>query len=41
MIKRIGKVDNISFLKKADAQKVILALRDITEKAGYNPDESE
>jgi phage gp16-like protein len=40
MIKRIGKVDNIRFLKKVDAQKVILALRDITEKAGYNPDES-
>jgi hypothetical protein len=38
MIKRIGGVDDIRFLEKKDAQKVILALRDITGKAGYNPD---
>jgi hypothetical protein len=36
---RIGGVGDIRFLKKEDAQKVILALRDITEKAGFNPDE--
>jgi hypothetical protein len=39
MIKRIGGVEDIRFLKRTDAQKVILALRDITGKAGYNPDE--
>jgi hypothetical protein len=38
MIKRIGGVDDIRFLDKKDAQKVLLALRDITKKAGYNPD---
>jgi hypothetical protein len=38
MIKRIGGVEDIRFLKRVDAQKVILALRDITQKAGYNPD---
>jgi hypothetical protein len=38
MIKRIGGVEDIRFLKRVDAQKVILALRDITKKAGYNPD---
>jgi hypothetical protein len=38
MIKRIGGVEDIRFLRKRDAQKVILALRDITGKAGYNPD---
>jgi hypothetical protein len=38
MIKRIGGVEDIRFLRKKDAQKVILALRDITGKAGYNPD---
>ena len=37
MIKRIGGVEDISFLKREDAAKVILALRDITEKAGYSP----
>jgi hypothetical protein len=37
---RIGGVDDIRFLKKKDAQKVILALRDITEKAGRDPDKS-
>jgi phage gp16-like protein len=38
MIRRIGKVDDISFLSKKDATKVIQALRDITAKAGYAPD---
>jgi hypothetical protein len=41
MIYRIGGVNDIRFLKRTDAQKVILALRDISEKAGYNPDEPE
>jgi phage gp16-like protein len=39
MLKRVGGVEDVSFLKKELAQKVILALRDITKKAGYNPDE--
>ena len=39
MIYRIGGVNDIRFLKKKDAQKVILALRDIAGKAGFNPDE--
>jgi hypothetical protein len=38
MIKRIGGVDNIQWLTRENAGKVILALRDITRKAGYNPD---
>lgn len=38
MIKRIGSVDDISFLHRSNATSVILALRDICEKAGYNPD---
>jgi hypothetical protein len=38
MIYRIGGVSDIRFLKKTAAQKVILALRDITKKAGFNPD---
>lgn len=38
IIKRIAKVDDISFLEKKYATAVILALRDISEKAGYNPD---
>jgi hypothetical protein len=38
MVKRIGRVDDIRFLSKADATGVILALRDITGKAGYHPD---
>jgi len=41
MIKRIGKVDNISFLSRRNASAVILALRDICWKAGYNPDSKE
>lgn len=38
MVKRIGGVDDVRFLRRENAQKVILALRDITEKAGYHPD---
>jgi hypothetical protein len=38
MIKRIGGVDNIQWLTRENARKVILALRDIARKAGYNPD---
>ena len=41
MIKRIGHVDDIRFLKKTDATNVILALRDITKKAGFDPDEEQ
>ena len=39
MIRRIAGVDDIRFLSKVNAQKVIIALRDITKKAGFNPDE--
>lgn len=38
MVKRIGGVDNIQWLTRENARKVILALRDIAWKAGYNPD---
>ncbi len=38
MVVRIGGVDDISFLSRKDAAKVIQALRDIAEKAGFNPD---
>lgn len=41
LIKRIGKVDDISFLPRRAASAVILALRDICWKAGYNPDTKE
>jgi len=41
IIKRIGKVDDISFLPKRSASAVIVALRDICWKAGYNPDTKE
>lgn len=41
MIKRIGKVDDIRFLTRRDASAVILALRDICWKAGFNPDSKE
>jgi phage gp16-like protein len=37
-IKRIARVDTIRFLDRKSAQKVILALRDITGKTGYDPD---
>jgi hypothetical protein len=38
MIKRIGGVDDIRFLLKANATKVILALREIAYSRGYDPD---
>jgi hypothetical protein len=38
MVKRIGGVDNIRFLTRLAARKVILALRDIADKAGFDPD---
>jgi hypothetical protein len=37
-IKRIAHVDHIRFLDVKGAQKVILALRDMMVKAGYDPD---
>ena len=41
MVKRIGKVDDISFLSRRAASALILALRDICWKAGFNPDKEE
>jgi hypothetical protein len=41
MIRRIGKVDDISFLTRRNASALILALRDICWKAGFNPDAKE
>jgi hypothetical protein len=41
IIKRIGKTDDIRFLSRRAASAVILALRDICRKAGYNPDGKE
>ncbi len=38
MIKRIGHVDDIRFLSKRAATKVILALRKIAWDSGFNPD---
>jgi hypothetical protein len=38
MVRRIGKVDDISFLSRRSASALILALRDICWKAGFNPD---
>jgi hypothetical protein len=38
MVKRIGKVDDITFLSRSAASALILALRDICWKAGFNPD---
>lgn len=38
MIKRIGHVSDIRFLSKGAATKVILALREIAWKSGFNPD---
>ena len=40
-VKRIGGVDALRFLDVDLAQKVILALRDMMTKAGYDPDTSE
>jgi hypothetical protein len=37
-IKRIARVSHIRFLDIHTAQNVILALRDMMEKAGYDPD---
>ena len=37
-IRRVAKVDDIRFLDVQGAQKVILALRAMTVKAGYDPD---
>jgi phage gp16-like protein len=41
MIKRIAGVGHIRFLDITGAQKVILALRDMMNKAGFDPDTSE
>jgi len=41
MVKRIGKVDDISFLTRRSASALILALRDICWKAGFNPDKED
>ena len=38
MVKRIGKVDDLRFLDRPSASSLILALRDICWKAGFNPD---
>jgi len=38
IVKRIGKVDDITFLSRRNASAIILALRDICWKAGFNPD---
>ena len=40
-VKRISGVDALRFLNVALAQKVILALRDMMIKAGFDPDTSE
>jgi hypothetical protein len=38
LIKRVGEADDIAFLPRRSASAVILALRDICWKAGFNPD---
>ena len=38
MVKRICDIDDMRFLSKTGASKLILALRDIAAKAGFNPD---
>lgn len=38
IVQRIGGVDDISFLPRKKAAAVIQALRDISAKAGFNPD---
>lgn len=38
IIRRIAHVDDPRFMTKRQASDVILALRDITEKAGFSPD---
>ncbi|OHD25604.1 MAG: hypothetical protein A2Y38_00295 [Spirochaetes bacterium GWB1_59_5] len=40
MLKRIGGVDDLRFLTKKAASALILALRTIAWKAGYNPDQA-
>lgn len=40
-VKRIAHVDALRFLDEYSARKVILALRDMMAKAGYDPDTSE
>jgi phage gp16-like protein len=40
-VKRIARVDALRFLNVDLAQKVILALRDMMTKAGFDPDTSE
>jgi len=40
-VKRIGRVDALRFLNVELAQKVILALREMMIKAGFDPDTSE
>jgi phage gp16-like protein len=40
-VKRVGGVDGLRFLDVSLAQKVILALRAMMVKAGYDPDTSE
>ncbi|GHU44014.1 GemA protein [Spirochaetia bacterium] len=40
-VKRIAHVDALRFLDAATARQVILALRDMMAKAGFNPDTSE
>jgi len=40
-VSRIAKVKSLRFLTKRSAQDVILALRDMMTKAGYDPDTSE
>ena len=39
-VKRIARVDALRFLNVETAQKVILALRDMMAKAGFDPDTS-
>ena len=41
MVKRIGKADDIRFLSRRAASALILALRDVCWKAGFNPDAKE
>ena len=41
MIRRIGKADDARFLTRRAASALILALRDICWKAGFNPDSME
>lgn len=41
IIFRITGIDDISFLKKKDATKVIIALRKIASAEGFNPDQKE